>query len=226
MTDPVVVFRATFRARGYTDEDLSDLRIEIEPHAAVRLRAQHLPEAGGVAEMAVVLEFIGVNLVKGGVVWIGGQLASRVTKGLTNWWTKRATRGPWEPEVRVIRISFDDVDVEFMAHRNTASPDAYFMSADVIAAVPDALQIVGQHFTAEVIAEHNISHVEVPLICYDSSEPEFEKARNGEPDRIWKVGKLAPFPTHLYDSERRAFIDLPPYLPLANDEQLEQAEVG
>jgi hypothetical protein len=212
MADPAVVFRATFRERGYSDEDLEDLRAQLQGIVAVRLRGGKLPEAGGVAEFTALLEFIGVSLAKGGLAWIGGQVVSRVTKAVSGWWKRKAERGPWEPEVQAFLVSFDDVDVEFFAERRDESPDVFFLTAEAIAALPDALQILETHFSPEEIQKQGIGYIGVPLICDHSADPEVDKERAGKLDRYWKVGRGARFPTHLYDSVSRVYRDLPPRL--------------
>lgn len=208
MADPTIVFRATFRARGYSEADLAELYSELSEVAAVRLRGEQRPEAGGVAELTAVLEFIGVNLAKGGFAWIGGKILQRATTGIGAWWRRKAQRGPWAPEVGTFRASFDDVDVDFYAHRYDDEPDAV-LTAEAIEAIPDVMRLVGEHFDPARIQEQRVAYIGVPLICYDPSEPEFGNEKNGTPARFWKIGRGAPFPTDLYDSVTREYADLP-----------------
>lgn len=154
MPDQAIVFRAEFCARGYTKEDLADLRATLEDIASVRLRGDYRPEAGSSAEMAAFLEFIGVVLAKDAVGWVGKEAIARTTKGLSEWWTRKAQRGPIEPEVQVFRASFDDIDIDFQAHRYGEGPDAYLLNADAVAAIPAALLVVEGHFSPATLMEH------------------------------------------------------------------------
>lgn len=206
MTSQTVVFKAEFRARGYSDEDLADLRASLQDAASVRLRGDFRPEAGGGAELIAVLEFIGVSLAKGAIGWVGKEAIARATKGLSEWWKRKAQRGTIEPEVQEFRASFDDVDIAFRAHRHDEGPDSYFLNAEALAAIPEALLVVEDHFSAAILAQHRVGFLEVPLISYDQGEPEFRDGANGTPDRYWKVGCGAPFANDQYDSQTRTFL--------------------
>lgn len=208
MQDQTIVFRAEFRARGYTDRDISDLRASLADIAAVRLRGDYRPEAGGSAELVAVLEFIGSALAKGAIGWVGKETISRAAKAFSEWWKRKAQREQLEPEVQAFRVSFDDVDIEFHAHRYDEDRDGFYLDPEALAAIPAALQIIEDHFNSAVLTEHRVGFIEVPLISYSAGEPEFKSGVNGTPGRYWKVGRGAPFATDLYDSETRTFFEL------------------
>lgn len=209
-----VVFKATFRARAYSADDMRELRAAVEPFALVRLRGERPPEAGGSAEIAMVLEFVGTKLAEGAIGWVGAKTVEKVISATCDWWRRKRSRPPhWPPEVTVFRVSLDDTDVTFVAHRRDEGPDTFFLTDEALGGVPNALGIVTGHFDNEYIREHELGYIEVPLVSFDRSEVDYDPALVGMPDRYWKIGlRSAPFATHRYDSATRTVEPLPNWI--------------
>lgn len=202
-----VVFRAKFRQRGYSDARIEDLRAAMSDIAAVRLRGQPLPEAGGSAELWAVLEFVGVGLATGAVRWAGGALFKRAVESFTAWLRRRDASGPFGHELKTFTFSCDDVDIEFCAHRYVDGPDEV-LAADAVDRIPEALSVVFAKLPEQTMREQSIEFIRVPLICYDPTEAEFVAKRQGEPAVEWQVGRRAHFATDSFNSESGTFSEL------------------
>ena len=90
--------------------DRSLLREVLEEFGAVRLRPMELPEAGGAAELHLVMSFVGGAAAAGLVEHIAGKLFDRLSAGLLRFYRSRKERDATEPEL-TLRVSYDDVDI-------------------------------------------------------------------------------------------------------------------
>jgi len=161
-----------------------------------------------VAEFSGILEFIGLTLAAEAVVWTSKKIITQVTIGLEKWWTRKASRGPWYPEVGVLRISYDDIDIAFYAHRSNEEPDTCFLSGNTIAKIPLAIQCILEHFTPAIIEAKDIKYIGVPLIDFSPTEPEYDSIKNGQPAQHWEIGQRIPIATHIYDTDTHEFQEI------------------
>src|SRR4051812_29034013 len=86
------VIKATFRARGYSAADVDALRDALSPLGAVRTRALALPEAGGAAELWLIVEFIGEAALQGVIHHLAAQFFERFAGAVRGFVRQKAAR--------------------------------------------------------------------------------------------------------------------------------------
>src|SRR5688572_20287559 len=111
MNRTATVFTAQYRARGYSPEDEQHLRQELEQFGAVRLRPMHLPDAGGVTELTLIVAFIGAAYASGIIEHIAGKHYEALAAALRRFVSRKAERDGETPEL-ALRVSYDDVEFE------------------------------------------------------------------------------------------------------------------
>jgi hypothetical protein len=111
MPKQATTFEIRYRASGYSPDDERLLRDELEHFGAVRLRAMRLPAAGGVAEIWILVSFVGGTMVQGLIEHLTGQMFDGLSARLLNFFRTRQARDGIEPEMS-LTISYDDVDLQ------------------------------------------------------------------------------------------------------------------
>lgn len=191
-TQQAVIAKAHFRASGYVGGE-DDLLEALRGIGAARVKPLYMPEAGGAGDIWFVLEFVGYTII-GGITY---DLIKGSANQILRWAKKRREDGQVTPEIHSLKMTFDDVTLHFAP--GAEQDELVYMGESDLEVIPEIQDLLAQHFTPDVIGEHEIQLIEVRLPG-EGYEAE-ERPRN---PRIL-VGKLAPFVTHEYDLKTGEF---------------------
>ena len=186
------VFLVEYRARGYDREDENVFREELEPLGAVRLRPLHLPEAGGVYEFWLAVEFVGLSIMSGLVAHAASGYYDDLAARLRRFVRQKKHRTGREPEMELC-LSFDDATLQFTG-----------VTEEILNTLPELGQRVYEHLSSKPLSRHAVSRVVPGMFQFEGQwyEPTIW---GGNTDlRYWGIsveGHRAL--THIYDSVTR-----------------------
>lgn len=199
------IFKATFRARGYSEEDLRVLRSVLEPLGALRTKPIHPPEVGGAAEFMLIIEFIGQSAAQALIGAATLKLLSEVSTALRTFFQHKRTNSQYPADFGSFRLSYDDLDIVVTAHAEEFTAD---LKANVTR--------IHEHLTSAPLANEGIDYIQLPAELRDgrfyAAVPQSVVDRPSDASfRYWFVGRLDPAPmlNDVYDSQERVLIGVP-----------------
>ena len=136
--------RCSYRARAYSNDDINQLKSDLEDIAVVQARSQGYPEAGGDAELSLVVQFIGSTVI-GGLIWDGIKILS---KGLFDLYNRKKNSGS-EPEVSILELRFDDVDIRLRGNDLEHGMECNCLSQKAFEYLPEITKLISEHLSSE-----------------------------------------------------------------------------
>jgi hypothetical protein len=195
------IFKAEYRARGYSGDDFQDLETTFNSLGAARFKGKHLPEVGGVTEFWLVVEFIGLSAVAGIIGHIAEQFYEKLSSGLLKFIERKRKQDPEYPEFMSLKLSYDDLDI--------------FISLPEEQTIGKLSQIVSEihaHLATFPLSESAIEYVAL-LVEQIDGRWELLSIWNHRNYtlRFWGVGTCAaPFITDVYDAQERGLLKVTP----------------
>lgn len=194
------VFKVEYRARGYSEDDFRELASSLDSMGAVRFTPKHLPEAGGVTELWLAVEFIGTAALAGIIGHLATKFYDRLADDLLAFFRKKRSQNPDYPEFMSLTLSYDDLDIVISLPNEVTIGKLSQIQADIL-----------MHLSSPPLAENAIRYIVLPVAQVNGrweilsiwNEASFTL-------RYWGVGtSMSPFITDVYDAQLRKLMDLP-----------------
>lgn len=193
-----VAIIAEYRARGLDLDDEEMLRREVGSLGPMRLRALHLPEAGGSFEVDLVFQFIGTAFASGvlghiATKWYDGASA-RIGRFVQHKVAKR------EPPDLTVTFSYDDIDIRIP-----------MIAAAELGFLQNCGELLRAHLKSPALRRSEPTAIVIGMCDGGANEWSEPNAANAlEPDRrYWGISlETHRLVTHLYDTETRLLATL------------------
>lgn len=198
----VTVFKAEFRARGYSETDLETLRAALQPLGSLRMRAKHLPEAGGAAEFWMVVEFIGASAAAGIIGHLATKFYTRLADGLVAFVKRKRVQSKFPAEIYSITISYDDLEIRL------ASP-----TDELLERLPYVMEDISDFIKLPAFREDPVHWICLPLEQREGvwrTPMPWESPATGF--RYWGIARwdVNPYIEDIYDSVQQQFLNASP----------------
>jgi len=194
------IFKIEYRARGYSEDDFVDLKATFQSLGFARFRGQHLPEAGGVTELWLVIEFIGLSAAAGIIGHIASKFYETLSVGLLKFIARKSKQDPIYPEFMSMRITYDDLDIVISLPDN-----------QTIEKLKNIISVIEKHLTQRPLSENLVQYVAIP-VEYTDGHWELLSIWNQKEYtlRYWGVGTWGtPGITDIYDVQECKLLNVP-----------------
>jgi hypothetical protein len=191
--------KAEYRARGYDQDDEGEIRTELEAFGAVRMRSLYLPEAGGVSEFWLVVEFVGVSFAAGLIGHLSGQVYDRFSASFSRLVERYRQKHGWEPEFW-LTLSYDDTDIDIGA-----------VTPEVSKQLPTLMRSVHDHLARDPLKSASVNRIVLGMTQDEGRWLEPSLAEPYEFDsRFWGVSLEGHRQiTHIYDTATNLLSEMP-----------------
>jgi hypothetical protein len=193
-----ITLRCTYRARGYTGEEMERLRSDLGGVVELQTRPQGIPEAGGMSEMIVIAQYLGKLAIDAVVL----KTLLCIGKAFVNLYKEKvaASEGGFPPEIEVFELRFADVDLRLHGN-DVANMECNFLSEITFQYLPEIVTAIKEHLDSEPLVSTHKMVIDAfePDVCFsESGEPSFHFRH---PWRITGIDVMAP-PAY-FPEERR-----------------------
>lgn len=193
-----ITLRCTYRARGYTEEEIERLRSDLGDAVDLQTRPQGIPEAGGMSEMVVIAQYLGKLALDALVL----ETLLLIGKAFVNLYKEKtaASEKAFPPEIQVFELRFSDVDL-ILHGKDVENMECNFLSETAFQHLPEIVTAIKQHLDSEPLASTD-------KMVIDVFEPEVRVDESGAPSfdfhLPWRITGIDVMgPNAYYPRERR-----------------------
>jgi hypothetical protein len=192
--ESVLVCEIDFQSTGYDEEDIKDIKATFSQFGAVRTRPIGIPSAEGIAELWLIIAFIGSHFASGFLKHAGADLYSKLEQAIKGFLNRKASRD-WPAEPQSLTISYDDIDIVI------SNP-----SPKMLASFSSEIEKVAKVLNKGILSGFAVRRIHMPVLKEDETWTTFisyDESLDG-PHRYWGIALESDWQqlSHVYDSEQ------------------------